>query len=108
MSHVNGRKDKGLHNEDGSHRATSASTRGERIELHERQLKRHMGQHIAELEKAAGEMAWICGGCLEATTETHYREGADGVAFHPGAGAPNSDETTALQDFAARGSSLTE
>lgn len=101
MSRIKDERSKGLHNEDGSHVATSPSTRGDRIALHERQLKRHMSRHIAEMEKATGEIAWVCGGCLEATVETHYREGVDGVVVHAGAGALTSDETKVLQNFSA-------
>jgi hypothetical protein len=37
--------DKDLHNDDGSHRSTSASTSGHAIGLWERRIKRHLDEH---------------------------------------------------------------
>jgi len=42
---------------------------------------------------------WPCGACGERTSQTHFRQGADGVMFHAGPDAPPSDETYQPQNF---------
>lgn len=53
MTHIDGRHDAHLHWPDGSHRTTPDSIKGRMLDLHERQIRRHLAEHETQEQEEA-------------------------------------------------------